>query len=317
MARQILVTGGTGFLGRKIVYFAREAGMEVHTPRHYECNLETGEGIDAYMGDLRNREVELACIIHSAAYYGGAGLNKEDPAGLITRNTRMTASVFEMAIQYGVRKVISVGSSCEYPGHLQDLLRESEVFNGRCHETVDAYGMSKRLHLVFQAAYHRQHNLEAGQVILPNLFGEFDAFQERRSHAVAALIRKVAEAHATGGSVQAWGTGTPTRDFLYVDDAAKAIVAAVDFPHDLEPVNIPGAECSIAELTYLLADIVGLPRERIVWDTSKPDGVARKSLSPEKLKRLFPDYAPMPLQDALRKTVTWYLANKAEADRRP
>lgn len=314
--KNILITGGSGFLGRQIVYFAKEKGYNVFAPRSYEFNLETNEGIDNYFGKLKNSNSNIECIIHSAAYYGGIGINQTDPAGLITRNTKMTVNIFESAAKWNVKKIISVGSACSYPGHITNELYEKDIFNGRCHDSVEAYGFNKRIHLVFQKAYYKQYKIDANQLILTNLYGEHDVFNEKRSHVISALIKKVVEAKQNNSVVYAWGTGKPKREFLYVENAAKIIVKAIEFKHDLEPINVNGEEISIFNLANLIADIVGLNRSKIEWDSIKPDGVARKVLNGNKLKKLYPDFKRILLKDGLRKTIEWYIANKHEADAR-
>lgn len=314
--KNILITGGSGFLGRQIVYFAKEKGYNVFTPRSYEFNLETNEGIDNYFGKLKNSNNNIDCIIHSAAYYGGIGINQTDPAGLITRNTKMTVNIFESAAKWNVKKIISVGSACSYPGHITNELYEKDIFNGRCHDSVEAYGFNKRIHLVFQKAYYKQYEIKANQLVLTNLYGEHDVFNEKRSHVISALIKKIVEAKQNNSSVYAWGTGKPKREFIYVEDAAKIIVRAIEFKHDLEPINVNGEEISIFNLANLIADIVGLNRSKIEWDSAKPDGVARKVLNGDKLKKLYPDFKRILLKDGLRKTIEWYIANKQEADAR-
>lgn len=314
--KNILITGGSGFLGRQIVYFAKEMGYNVFAPRSYEFNLETNEGIDNYFNKLKNSNNNIDCIIHSAAYYGGIGINQTDPAGLITRNTKMTVNIFKSAAKWNVKKLISVGSACSYPGNITDELYERDMFNGRCHDSVEAYGFYKRTHLVFQKAYYKQYGIKANQLVLASLYGEHDVFNDKRSHVIAALIKKVVEAKQNNSAVYAWGTGKPKREFIYVKDAAKIIVKAIEFEHDLEPTNVNGEEISIFNLANLIANIVGLGKGKVEWDSAKPDGAARKVLNGDKLKKLVPDFKRVALKDGLRKTIEWYIANKQEADAR-
>lgn len=312
--RTILVTGGSGFLGRRIVAAGQACGYDVLAPRSSELNLE--QPITDQGALQRFTSAGIDAIIHSAAYYGGLGINQSDPAGLISRNTQMCVTVFQLAQILGVKKIISVGSSCSYPGHLHEGLREGQIFDGRCHDSVEGYGFSKRIHLVFQRAYYKQFGIASNQLCLTNLYGEGDVFTEYRAHAISALIKKIADAKLSGGTALAWGTGSPRREFLHVDDAASVIVRALDLPHDDEPINVWGEEISIRDLALLIADMVGLPQNRIAWDATKPDGIPRKFLDGAKLRRLMPDYAPLSLRQGLAKTVAWYMQNKAEADRR-
>jgi GDP-L-fucose synthase len=309
--KKILITGGSGFLGRQIVAQAKNAGYEVFAPRSANFDLETGKGVDDYFS-----KENIDCIIHSAAYYGGIGINQIDPVGLLTKNTKMALCIFEAAAKWKVKKIISVGSACSYPGAIKDNLKEENMFQGRCHHSIEAYGFTKRIHLTLQSAFFKQHSLLSNQVVLTNLYGEYDVFQERRSHVVSALIKKIVDAKQNNTKVKAWGTGKPIREFLHVEDAAAVIVKSIQFEHDLEPVNANGEEISIYDLSNLIAQIVGLDESQIQWDSSQPDGVARKVLDGEKLKKLLPDFQPMSLRAGLDKTIRWYLENKEDADAR-
>ena len=310
--RRILITGGGGFLGQKIVRRAREAGYEPLSPGRNVCDLENADSVREYLSQKKPD-----AVIHSAAHYGGIGICAAEPLFLAARNLRMAANLFETAAQSGVQKIVSVGSTCAYPGGMPEQdMREESIFSGRCHESVEAYGFSKRAHLVLIAAARKQFGVSCAQIALTNLYGEGDVFSEYRAHAIAALIKKIADAKLSGGEVSAWGTGAPVRQFLYVEDAADIIVRALKLPHDDYPVNVGGAAVSIRDLAHAIADIAALPRKKIKWDDSKPDGVARKVADDSKLRRLFPDYEPTPFLEGLEKTVRWYLANKEEADRR-
>ena len=157
-------------------------------PRSREFDLETGAGVDAFFEQCRKTGNPVDAVIHSAAYYGGIGINQADPAGLIERNTRMTLTVFSACARNGVRKIVSVGSACAYPGHLTGVMEEKDIFSGRCHDSVEAYGFNKLIHLVFGKAFHRQHKIAFNQVALTNLYGPHDVFREERSHVIAAVI---------------------------------------------------------------------------------------------------------------------------------
>ena len=315
--RNIMVTGGSGFLGRQIVDVLCSQGYTVLAPRSQECNLDTGEGVSAFFTRAREQGRPIEAIVHSAAYYGGIGINQTDPVGLISRNTRMTVTVFSAAVQFGVKKIVSVGSACGYPGHLTDVLTEECFFQGRCHDSVEAYGFNKRIHLVFGAAYHRQHGIQFNQVALTNLYGEHDVFRQERSHVVSAMIKKFADAQlGLSDAPCLWGTGQPLREFVYVRDAAKVIADALNWQTDTWPVNLNGEEISIRELADLISELIGYQGD-VLWDFSKPDGVARKCLSGVKLRRVLTfDYQPVPLREGLQRTVKWYLDNKVEADAR-
>lgn len=315
--KNVLVTGGSGFLGRRIVARLERLGIGVTAPRSAEFDLETGGGVGEYFDRCRADGTPVDAVIHSAAYYGGIGINMRDPAGLIARNTRMTVTVFENAARYGVRKVVSVGSACAYPGHLTGILEERDIFNGACHDSVEAYGFNKRIHLVFGKAYSKQHGMGFNQVALTNLYGEHDVFGESRSHVISALIKKIADAKlGLSPRPVLWGTGAPKREFAYVQDAADVIVDALNWKTDFDPVNLNGEEVTIRALADMICRFVGY-EGAVEWDPTKPDGVARKCLSGEKLVQVLTfDYRPVSLAAGLKRTIEWYMANKEEADRR-
>jgi len=315
--RTVLVTGGSGFLGRKIVAKLKEEGYYIFAPRSSQFNLETNEGVDDFFQSCKASQNPIEAVIHSAAYYGGIGINQKDPAGLIERNTRMTTNIFRACATHGIKKIVSVGSACAYPGHLTDIMEEKDIFNGRCHDSVEAYGFNKLIHLVFGKAFYKQYNVAFNQVALTNLYGPYDVFNEERSHVVAAVIKKIVDAHlGLTPPPTLWGTGTPKREFLFVDDAASVIADSLKWPTDLEPINLNGEEITIRELVDLICEIVGY-KGKILWDSTKPEGVMRKCLSGEKLKHFitFP-YHPISLKKGLKLTIEWYMANKKEADAR-
>jgi GDP-L-fucose synthase len=315
--KNVLVTGGSGFLGRCIVSRLESLGYRVAAPRSADFNLETGKGVGECFERCRAEGAPVDAVIHSAAYYGGIGINMRDPAGLIARNTRMTVTLFENSARHGVSKVVSVGSACAYPGHLTGVLVEKDIFNGACHDSIEAYGFNKRIHLVFGKAYAKQYGMGFNQVALTNLYGEHDVFGESRSHVISALIKKIADAKlGLSPRPVLWGTGAPKREFAYVQDAADVIVDALNWKTDYEPVNLNGEEVTIRELAEMIRRSIGYVGD-ILWDPTKPDGVARKCLSGEKLARVVTfDYRPVSLAAGLKRTIEWYMANKEEADRR-
>ena len=313
----ILVTGGSGFLGQRIVQRAEASQYVVLAPRSKEFDLETGQGVRTRIERQMATDNPIQAVIHSAAYYGGIGICQADPLGLAVRNARMSATIFEEAARAGIPHFVSVGSTCAYPGDLKDqVMTESMIFKGRCHPSVEAYGYSKRLQLVMMAAARKQYGMNCAQIALTNLYGEGDVFQEYRSHAIASIIKKLADAKREDSPAVLWGTGTPRRQFLYVEDAAKAIVEAVRLDHDSEPINVGGDEISIKDLAFTIADMVGLPRNRIRWDTTRPDGVERKCVDERKFQTVLPNMDRTTLYNGLRKTVSWYLENKETADLR-
>ncbi|GAF68396.1 unnamed protein product, partial [marine sediment metagenome] len=308
-----LITGGSGFLGRQIVAKVREAGHRVWAPRSDQFNLDTVSTCMEYFETLGCIDV----LIHSAAYYGGIGINQAEPATIIYKNLRMATTVFEIARKLRVKKIIPIGSACAYPGHLQGDLKESRFWDGALHDSVEAYGITKKIQLVLQRAYYKQHGIESNHLILTNLYGPHDVFTEYRSHVLSALIKKFADAVAQNSDkVTLWGDGSPIREFLYVEDAADAIVKTIEAKHDLSPINIgTGVGTSIKQLAELIKEIVGF-RGDIIWDTTKPNGAKRKVLSIYKVSMKLEWKAKTTLKAGLLKTISWYLQNKESADAR-
>ena len=316
--KTVLLTGGSGFLGRHIADEARAQGYRILAPRSSELDLVGGEGIDRYLDSAISEFGEIDTIVHSAAYYGGIGINQAEQATIFFQNNQMTLRVFEMARQYKIRKVIPIGSACAYPGALAGDLEEKDLWEGALHESVEAYGCSKRVQLLGQRAYHKQHGIEGNHLVLANMYGPHDVFNEYRGHVVGSLIKKFVDAKLNGDKqIVLWGDGTPQRDFISVHDAARAIVLAIDLPHDLDPINIgTGEGTQIRELADLIGQAADFKGE-IVWDTTKPNGVPRKVLSTKRCRQRLGFEPKTSLADGLAETVAWYAANKEEADARP
>ena len=299
---RVLVTGGSGFLGRAVVATARRHGYQVLAPRHAEFDLVTGAGVNAFMSTA-TRTGPIDAVIHSAAHYGGIGMNTEQPATIFEQNGRMTLNVFEAARRFGVRKVLPIGSACAYPGYLGTRLREESFWSGRLHESVEAYGFSKKLQLVGQHAYYKQFGIEGSHLVLANLYGPHDIFSEDRSHALAALVRRFVEA---SGDIVLWGDGSPVREFLYVDDAAEAIVRAIELHHDLEPINVgTGVGTSIRDLATLIADRVGF-QGGVEWDGTRPNGCQVKVLDTTRMADVLRWTPRYQLAQGLERTIDWY-----------
>lgn len=313
MPKTILVTGGSGFLGRHIIENAENKGYKVLAPRSREFNLETNEGVREYMQQAVRDHDQIDVIIHSAAYYGGIGINKKEPATIFYKNMQMALNIFEAAKDFGVGKILPIGSACAYPGQITGDLNEDDFWEGRLHETVEAYGISKKIQLVAENAYYSQHGIESNHLILTNLYGPYDVFNEYRSHVLSALIKKFTDADR---KVTLWGDGSPVREFMYVKDAAEAIVRAIELPHDLKPINIgTGEGISIKQLADTIQKHTGFKGE-VEWDTSMPNGVQRKVLDTTRMRRIF-DWEPQySLDQGLKATIEWYMANKETADLR-
>lgn len=315
--KNVLVTGGNGFLGRHICRLAKNKGYNVFAPSSSEFNLETFSGVNEFFVKLQEQNQKIDTLIHSAAYYGGIGINLAEPARIFHRNSLMGINVFKIAADYGVKKVLPVGSACSYPGHITGDLNENDFWNGELHSTVEAYGFSKKIQLVAQKAYYKQYSIESNHLVLTNLYGPHDVFTEYRSHVLSALIKKFSDAVIDKDTVVTlWGDGSPIREFLYVEDAAEAIVRAVELPHDASPINIgTGIGTTIKELAEMVQEYTGFTGE-IFWDTTKPNGAERKVLNIKKMKQKLGFIPNVKLGAGLKATVEWYLQNKEEADSR-
>jgi GDP-L-fucose synthase len=309
-----LVTGGAGFLGRAVVARLRQLGHEVATPTSSQYDLTILDQARACFAAARPDR-----IIHSAAYYGGLGINQVEPATIYYRNLVMGANVFEAARHTSsVQKVVVVGTACSYPGQIADLMREEQLWEGAVHASVENYGFTKKIMTVQGRAYLKQFGLRSCHLVLTNLYGPWDSYNPHRSHVVAALVRKFVEAKLEqAGEVRLWGTGAPVREFLYVEDCAEAIVEAADAYDDATlPLNIgTGIGTSIRELTETIADLTQFQGE-LVWETDKPDGQARKILDPSRAREHLTWRPTHSLREGLGKTIAWYEANKQEADAR-
>lgn len=316
MKKNVYVTGGSGFLGRQIV---RHAGRKhnVFKAPSSQCNLLDLDSVVKYLEEKKAEGTPIEVIVNSAAYYGGLNITMSEPATIFYKNIQMINNVFATAAQTGVKKIVVVGSACAYPGGVEGDMSESDFWSGPLHGSVEGYGFTKKIQLVAQRVYCAQYGIEAAHLVLTNLYGPNDVFTEYRGHAIAVLIRRYVEAALQGkAEVVNWGDGSPIREFLYVEDAAKVIAHFIDTPHDLEPVNVgTGTGTSIKQLAELIAEYAGY-KGRVVWDTSKPTGAMRKVLDVGKLRRLMPDFTPLPLDEGLKRTIQWYKQNKAEADKR-
>ncbi len=310
--KRVTVTGGAGFLGSHLVNRLKRLGAEVFVPRQREYNLTS---LDACMRCLLEHPCDT--LIHSAAYYGGIGINVSEPARLYYSNLVMGANLFEAARLAKVGKVVAIGTACSYPGYLEGQLKEADLWSGPCHASVVNYGLTKKMLAVQGQAYHRQYGLKSIHVILTNLYGPGDSYNPDRSHVVAALVRKFVEAEqAKAPSVEVWGTGKPIREFLYVEDCADAILLAAERYEDVTmPLNIgTGVGTSIRELTEAVHALSGYSG-KVVWNADKPDGAAKKVLDVERMKQALDGWTPpTDLRSGLAKTIAWYRAHKTEAD---
>jgi GDP-L-fucose synthase len=310
--KRVVVTGGSGFLGRQLVRRLSGRVKELGIPRSREYNLVTLEDCQRCL-----REFRPDILIHSAAFYGGIWLNQLYPGRIYYDNLVMGANVMEAARLCGVKKVVQIGTACAYPGYLENRLREENFWDGVPHETVWNYGLTKKMMSVQGWAYKKQYGMDSIHLILTNLYGPGDSYNPERSHVAAALVRKFVEATAENRpSVEVWGTGKPVREFMYVEDCADAILLAAQRYEELTPMNIaPGAGISIRELAELIQELTGFAGQ-IQWNTEKPDGQLVKVLDASRMKKHLDWTPPTSLREGLRQTIAWYRANKAEADAR-
>lgn len=301
--KKILVTGGAGFLGSVVVRKLRERGVP-----------ESGIRIPLEgKSDIRDRnvceEVVRGCdvVIHLAAKVGGIGFNREHPATLVYDNMVMGAEMVEASRKAGVGKVVLIGTVCAYPKFTPVPFQEDDIWNGYPEETNAPYGLAKKMMLVLAQSYRKQYGMNAIFLLPVNLYGPGDNFNPESSHVIPALIRKFVEARRSGApSVEAWGTGAATREFLYVEDAAEGIVLAAEKYDGPEPVNIgAGMEISIQDLTGMIAHLSGY-KGRVEWDTSKPDGQPRRRLDTTRAEKMFGFRARVPFEEGVRRTIEWY-----------
>lgn len=310
--QRIVVTGGAGFLGSHIVERFRAAGADPFVPRKKEYDLTRFE--DA-LRCLQHAQPKV--VIHGAANYGGIGYNQLYPGTIFYENLVMGANVMEAARQCKVDKFVAIGTACSYPGYLEGELREENLWDGPPHETVINYGLTKKMMAIQGWAYKRQFGFRSVHLILTNLYGPRDSFHPDRSHVVSALIRKLVEAKMGAQTeVEVWGTGKPIREFLYVEDCADAILRAAESYDDTMPLNIgTGRGTSVSGLVTLIQELTGFKGE-LRWNTSKPDGQMKKVLDVTRMSHALKWAPPTDLRAGLHKTIQWYEANKAEADRR-
>jgi GDP-L-fucose synthase len=302
MAARVLVTGGAGFLGSRLVGRLREQGVDPFVVRSRDFDLTVPEEAERLFAETRP---EL--VFHLAAEVGGIGANRANPGRFWYANLVMGTNVLEQSRLAQVEKLVLVGTICSYPKLAPTPFREEDLWNGYPEETNAPYGVAKKALLVGAQAYRDQYGLNSIFLLPVNLYGPGDSIDLAASHVIPALIRKMVEAKERGESeVVLWGDGSPTREFLYVEDCAEALVLAAERYDGAEPVNVgTGQEISIRELASLVADVTGFDGE-IVWDTSKPNGQPRRRLDVSRAQDLFGFQALTSLRDGLARTVAWY-----------
>jgi GDP-L-fucose synthase len=300
--RRVVVTGGAGFLGSHVVADLRGRGAEVVVPRKAQYDLVAPGAAERLLADA-GAEV----VVHLAARVGGIGANRENPGAFFYDNLMMGVQLLEACRRAGVAKVVTVGTICSYPKLTPVPFREEELWNGYPEETNAPYGLAKKMLLVQGQAYRQQYGTNAVHLLPVNLYGPGDNFDPASSHVIPALIKKVQDAIDAGDpSIEVWGTGRASREFLYVEDAARGIGLATETYDGAEPVNIgAGFEITIRDLAALIVELMGF-RGEMRWDAAKPDGQPRRSLDTSRAERLFGFRATTSFEDGLRRTIEWY-----------
>jgi len=303
-SQRVVVTGGAGFLGSFVVEKLRARGChDIFVPRSKEYDLRDRDAIRRMYQDA-----QPDLVIHLAAVVGGIGANRANPGRFFYDNAIMGIQLMEYARQFNVPKFVAVGTICAYPKFTPVPFKEDDLWNGYPEETNAPYGLAKKMMLVQAQAYRAQYGFNAIYLLPVNLYGPRDNFDLETSHVIPALIRKCAEAIREGkDEIVLWGDGSPTREFLYVEDAAEGILLAAERYDGELPVNLgSGHEIAIRDLANLVAREMGF-RGRITWDTSKPNGQPRRCLDVSRAERLFGFRAQTPFEDGLKRTIAWYL----------
>lgn len=306
-SQKILITGGNGFLGKKVVERLLAHGAlreDIFTPHSSEIDLRK-------MEDCVKAVAGINVVVHLAAVVGGIGANREHPGKFFYENLLMGIQLMEAARLAGVGKFVAIGTVCAYPKFTPVPFKEDDLWGGYPEETNAPYGLAKKMLLVQAQAYRQEYGFDAIYLLPVNLYGPADNFDPASSHVIPALIKKVYDAkQASAPFIEAWGTGSASREFLYVDDAAEGIVLATEKYDGTEPVNLgSGMEISIKELTELICKLMDYKGE-IKWDATKPDGQPRRSLDVSRAEKEFGFRANTGFEQGLKYTIDWYVKNQ-------
>jgi GDP-L-fucose synthase len=299
---RVMVTGGNGFLGRRIVLALEAKGATPIVVRSADYDLTDPERVRAALSASR-----ADLVIHAAAVVGGIGANREHPGRFFFSNAAMGIHLIHEAWQAGIQRLVTVGTVCSYPKFTEVPFREDDLWNGYPEETNAPYGLAKKMLLVQSQAYRQEYGFESAFVIPTNLYGPGDNFDYDTSHVIPAIIRKCLDARDTDkDEVTLWGTGSPTREFLYVDDAAEGVVLALERLNEPDPVNLGAArEIAIKDLAELIGRVTGF-NGRFVWDASKPDGQPRRAVDGTRAKEFLGWTPRVHFEEGLRQTMEWY-----------
>lgn len=308
--KRVLVTGGAGFLGSYVVEKLKEKGYkEIFVPRSKDYNLVEMEAVKRLYNDARPD-----IVIHLAAKVGGIGANRANPGKFFYDNLMMGVQMMDVGRQEGIEKFVALATTCSYPKFTPVPFKEENLWNGYPEETNAPYGLAKKMLLVQSQAYRQQYGFNSICLFPVNLYGPRDNFDPESSHVIPALIKKCVDAISQPQplplpTLTVWGTGNATREFLYVEDAAEAIILATKRYNKSEPVNIgAGFEISIKDLVELIVNLTGF-KGKIVWDSSKPDGQPRRMLDTSKAEKEFGFKAKTGFEEGLKKTIEWYMEN--------
>ncbi len=307
--RRVMVTGGGGFLGQAVVRRLESAGVrQIFSPRSADYDLRTADGVRAALG-ISKPEI----VIHLAAVVGGIGANRENPGRFFYENAAMGIELMEQSRRAGVEKFVQIGTVCSYPKFTPVPFKEDDLWSGYPEETNAPYGLAKKMLLVQGQAYREQYGFDVIHLIPVNLYGPGDNFDPASSHVIPALIKKCVEARDSGAHhIDVWGTGSASREFLYVDDAAEGIVLAAAGYDGAEPVNLGvGREITIGALVQMIVELTRFDGE-IRWDPSKPDGQPRRALDTSRARDRFGFAATTEFRDGLVRTVEWYERSRGE-----
>jgi GDP-L-fucose synthase len=305
-SKRVVVTGGSGFLGRHVVAALGTRGCAVLVPRKAQYDLTREADVERMFADLTPH-----VVIHLAAVVGGIGANQKSPGRFFFQNVMLGALTMEHARRSGVEKFVGIGTICAYPRLAPVPFLERDLWNGYPEDTNAPYGIAKKMLLVQGQAYRQEYGFDAIHLLPVNLYGPYDNFDPASSHVIPALVRKCVEAAETGApEVVCWGTGNATREFLFVEDCAEAIVLATERYNDTEPVNIgAGFEIAIRDLAELVAGLTGFTGT-LTFDRTKPDGQPRRMLDVTRAERRFGFKATTDFRDGLQRTIDWYRAHR-------